>query len=50
MKKSEIYRKAQCAVIDSPLSAEEKLVIVRLLISDELSAVMAEEGFDGKDS
>lgn len=44
MKKSEIYRKAQYAVVDNfPMKAEEKMEILRLLIKEEDLALFCEK-------
>lgn len=50
MKKSEIYRLAQCCVIRSlSLSAEEKLEILRELMAGEDLAIYCEEQEEKKE-
>lgn len=44
MKKSEMYRLAQCCIVNSlSLSAEKKLEILRVLMEDEDLALYCEE-------
>lgn len=44
MKKSEMYRLAQCGIVNSiMLSAEKKLEILRVLMEDEDLALYCEE-------
>lgn len=45
MTQKEIYHKAQYAVIESSLPNDEKLVILRTLMVDEVRAAMEEDEF-----